>query len=472
MAAKQCIIKMHKSGIIRAAVICALLLLLLLHFLPERKEAQEGLQKAAEGLVQYQAVLRLDDQEHTLAISQRVDYVNHTGDTLSTLVLRTWLNAFETEETSPAALSEIYDACYPGGFSPGRLSLYDVIWNGERAEHRYLDAQKTALEIAIPPLAPMERGILEIRLVAHLPACAYRVGYTEKGYQLGNVLPLLSVYENGSWRQDPYSPVGDPFLSECANFSLTLHIPQGYTPACSAPLERDQDGVWRGEILAARDVGLCVMRDYEMVKGRQGGTEVYAYAPTREGAKRALEYARRALETFSSLYGAYPYPAYTVCSAQFPFGGMEYPALCMVEEGYYLESRKDTLELVIAHETAHQWFYGLVGSDQVKNPWQDEALSEYAMLRYVQKRYGRGSFESLKYYRVDAPMQEMIPGSLTPGTPIDYFSSFADYASVVYGRGAADTKGSLCAILFGMEEMLREGITPPVNVYIVSSHNE
>ena len=42
----------------------------------------------------------------------------------------------------------------------------------------------------------------------------------------------------------------------------------------------------------------------------------------------------------------------------------------------------------------------------------------------------------------------------------------------VYGRGAADTKGSLCGILFGMEEMLREGITPPVNVYIVSSHNE
>lgn len=42
----------------------------------------------------------------------------------------------------------------------------------------------------------------------------------------------------------------------------------------------------------------------------------------------------------------------------------------------------------------------------------------------------------------------------------------------VYGRGAADTKGSLCAILFAAEEMLREGTVPPVNVYIVSSHNE
>ena len=42
----------------------------------------------------------------------------------------------------------------------------------------------------------------------------------------------------------------------------------------------------------------------------------------------------------------------------------------------------------------------------------------------------------------------------------------------VYGRGAADTKGSLCAILFAAEEMLRAGVTPPVNFYIVSSHNE
>ena len=42
----------------------------------------------------------------------------------------------------------------------------------------------------------------------------------------------------------------------------------------------------------------------------------------------------------------------------------------------------------------------------------------------------------------------------------------------VYGRGAADTKGSLCAILFAAEEMLRDGVTPPVNLYILSSHNE
>ncbi len=59
------------------------------------------------------------------------------------------------------------------------------------------------------------------------------------------------------------------------------------------------------------------------------------------------------------------------------------------------------------------------------------------MLRYVQKRYGQSSYEALKYYRVDAPIMESVPGSLTPGSPISYFSNYQDYRTVVYGRGAA-----------------------------------
>ena len=116
---------------------------------------------------------------------------------------------------------------------------------------------------------------------------------------------------------------------------------------------------------------------------------------------------------------------------------MEYPGLCMIGERDYLESRADSLELTIAHETAHQWFFSLVGSDQVNDPWRDEALSEYLMLRYVQRRYGQSSFESLKSYRVDAAMQENVPGTVTPGSPITYFGNYTDYRTVVYDRGAA-----------------------------------
>ena len=454
MAGKRCILSLFPArrrlaGVCAAAAILAILLFALL---PGRTAPQgTGLRaaEAGENLPDYTVTLRLNDQEDTLAISETVLLRNDTGETLSSLMVRTWLNAFRTEETSPAALEELYDACYPEGFSPGGLTIYDVLWNGERAAYAYVNDDQTALEIQIPALENGQQGELTLRCVAQIPACCYRTGKAGRNYQLGNVLPLLSLYQNGEWRTDAYSAVGDPFVSACANFHVTLHAPEGCVPACSAALTKGTDGAWRGDLRAARDFCLCLSPDYVTASGRAGETAVYSLSKTAQGAKRALEYAKKALETYASLYGAYPYPAFTVCEANFPFSGMEYPGLCMIGADNYREDKADTLELVVAHETAHQWFYALVGSDQALQPWQDEALCEYAMLRYVRARYGQGSYETLKYYRVDAPMREKLSGSLTPGSPIDYFGNLTDYRTVVYGRGAA--------LLLALDELLPGG---------------
>jgi aminopeptidase N len=251
------------------------------------------------------------------------------------------------------------------------------------------------------------------------------------------VIPTLCVFENGAWRMDEGASIGDPFYQECANYTLTLHLPQGYTPACSLSLNREKDHVWSGSGLALRDVGLCVSNRFQgIATGKTDGIQVTAYAENASDAKAALGYARKALETYAALYGPYPWPNFTVCSAPFAPGAMEYACMAVVNEAYFAPSSRDTLELFIAHETAHQWFFSLVGSDQVNQPWQDEALCEYAMLRYVEKRYGASAYENLRFLRVDQPMQERVPGGLTPGSPITYFSSLMDYKTVVYGRGA------------------------------------
>ncbi|MBR1586113.1 MAG: M1 family metallopeptidase [Clostridia bacterium] len=464
MAGKRCIILPLRSKRGRWAALGALLLAicaLIWLFRPRQTTPpppSEALTAAAKELTDYDVTLKLIPERRQVSITERVAFINDTGDTLTSLLLRTWLNAFQSEEDSPAATEELYDACYPQGFSEGKLTLHDVAWNGTQTAWRYDDDAQTALRVDIPPLAAGQTGELLLRCVVQIPLCAHRSGGLGDTYQLGNVIPQLSLYQDHAWRADPYTSVGDPFVSSCANYTFSVYLPEGYVPACSAPLTRGQDGAWRGSILAARDVALCLSPDYCQASARAaGGAAVYAYAKTEAGARRVAEDAKRAIDVFSGLFGPYPYPALTVCAVDFPFGGMEYSGLVMIGQSNFLDSQQDTMELTVAHETAHQWFYSLVGSDQVYAPWQDEALCQYAMLRYVRARYGQGSFDTLKYYQVDSPMAENIPGSLTPGSPIDYFGDLTAYSSVVYGRGAA--------LLLALDEMLPGGADAFLRAY-------
>lgn len=435
---------------------------LLLLLLPRKGNApgpSPALLAAAKEMDDYAVTLKLDAENHTLSITEEIHLQNRTGESLSQVVLRLWPNAYRTEDFSPAASEELFALCYENGFSVGQVMLHDVKWQGEAAAHHFLDEMETALSVDVGPLAPGESGTLFIRCVVQLPNCAHRTGYVDGTYHLGNVLPLLSVYEEGAWRQDAYTPVGDPFYSACANFRIALHAPEDFTPVCSVPLQKEKDGVWTGEGLALRDVGLVLSREYAAPAEKQvGNTRVLSYAEEKAAAKRALEYAAAALETYESLYGDYPYETFSVCSAAFAPGAMEYPGMAVVDKKYFSGEMKDTLELIIAHETAHQWFYALVGSDSVNQPWQDEALCEWAMLRFIEKRHGKTAAENLRYYRVDAPMQERIPGGLTPASPLSYFSSLRDYRTIVYGRGAA--------LLYGLDAFLPEGTDAFLKAYV------
>ena len=461
MAGKRCIIPVPRRflGMLLLGLAAALTLLFLA-LAPQRgsSAAPGGGYALDEYRPKYGLILRLDDDTHTLAVTETIDYTNRTGETLEDIVLQTWLNAFETEETSPAALEEIYDACYPEGFSPGYMTLHDVLWNGEARPYEYGNRDRTALKIHIPSLKDGEAGQITLRFLAHIPHCAYRTGYSGGKYQLGNVIPLLARFQDGAWQANAYSPVGDPFVSDCADFDLTLYLPEGMTPACSAKLEQAENGAWRGQILSSRDVAICLYTDGKLAEGKIGNTEILSYADTASSARQALDFARKALQTFQELYGEYPYPSFSLCQVDFPFGGMEYPALVMLPASVYQEGKKDSMELVIAHETAHQWFYALVGSDQYDQPWQDEALCEYCTLQYVKKRYGQGSFDALKYYRAEAPMRESVPGKLTPGSPVDYFGNLTDYSTVVYGRG--------CAMLLALDELTAGGVNQFLREYV------
>jgi len=99
-------------------------------------------------------------------------------------------------------------------------------------------------------------------------------------------------------------------------------------------------------------------------------------------------YALQTLQHYSTRYGPYPYPQLTVADASLKAGdGMEYPNLVVVSTPTIPLTR--LLELVVVHETGHQWFYGMLGSNELAEPWLDEGINTFAEMRYFDEVHGR-----------------------------------------------------------------------------------
>ncbi|NLB89933.1 MAG: M1 family metallopeptidase, partial [Clostridiales bacterium] len=303
----------------------------------------------------------------------------------------------------------------------------------------YEDQGKTLMVLSLEaPWQAKEELVVELNYEITIPHCAHLFGYNNGFFQLGNVLVERATYENGQWRKEEYYPIGDPFYTQCANYDVTINVPKEYTVASSGyGVQREtEEQLLQYQITApgTRNFGFTISNQYQIAQKKVGATLVTSYALEQKEAEKALQFGEKALTCFENLYGAYPYQQLTISQVDFPFGGMEFSGLVMIAKEMYLKDQ--VLEQVVAHEVAHQWWYGVVGSDQYYQPWQDEALCEYSYLQYIKYFYGEQAKNDLIQSTIYTAMRITIPQGVTPGSPLDYFDRFSEYDMVVYKRGA------------------------------------
>lgn len=410
---------------------------------------------ASRGLDDVRIAASLDPDGRTLAFTQEMTLTNRTGQAQAAIVLRSWTGAYLTEATSPCATEELFYDCYGAAFSAGGLTVVSAEVNGVAVTPVWLDGASTVLSIPAD-WAAGETAVVRLTCTVAIPDCASRFGYADGVFMLGNVFPVAAVWQEGAWRTDAYAPIGDPFYSECANWHVTLEVPAGYECAASAPGQRNASGAYVFEALAMRDFALVVSHGFATAQGMAEGVLITARAREQADAEAMLRAARQAVASFTKRWGAYAYPAFTVTEAIFPYGGMEYPGMVMIASDV-LQSGGQVLEYTVAHETAHQWWAVMVGSDGWFDPWMDEALCEYAWLDYVGDWYGAAARDQMAFDRVETAMRITIPGGVTPGSPLDYFTDLTQYSRIVYQRGAA----FWCAMEIhlgkdGLDAMLRD----------------
>ena len=332
----------------------------------------------------------------------------------------------------------------------GTATVSDLRVAGEPVSPR-LELADSALWVPLgAPLQPGESVTIEmdfqVDLAREMAGNYGLFGYFDDVLSLHEVYPVIPVYDDEGWNVELPPPRGDITYYDAAFYTVRVTAPADLVLASSGVKVERQEGAESQTITfaagPARGFYLAASPDYTVVSGRVGETAVnsYALAGHEEAAALALEVATGALESYSARFGTYPYTEFDVVSTAMQALGMEYPGIVAITSQVYdfdAEVRglpaSVMLESTLGHEVAHQWFYNVVGNDQIDEPWLDEAVVQYVTGLYYLDAYGAAGYEGWReswYDRWDGADRAEIP----VGLPVREYES-GTYGAIVYGRG-------------------------------------
>jgi Peptidase family M1 domain len=224
------------------------------------------------------------------------------------------------------------------------------------------------------PVAAGERVTVSMSWTLRLPRTPTERLASRAGVRLGSFFPLLA-WSGTDWALDPPAPQLETWTSPIADFDVRITTPRGMGVLASGA----RVGLGRWHAVAVRDFALEAGR-FTVARRtiRLPRPVVVTVASTAKvyTLQLILDTAVQALQTFSRRYAPYPWSTYTVIlETDRPRLGAEYPTLVYVSP--------DLPPEVAVHETAHQWFYSLVGNDQARDPWLDESLAQWATARFM-----------------------------------------------------------------------------------------
>ncbi len=378
--------------------------------------------------VNYTINVALNDVTHELNADEKIEYINNSPNSISEIYMHMWPNAYKNNATALAKQflengeTKFY---YSKEEDRGFISGIDFKVNGEAVKFVYdsvnIDMGKITLN---SPLAPGQKLIITTPFHVKIPIGIFsRLGHMGQQYQITQWYPKPAVYDANGWNAMPYLNQGE-FYSEFGSFDVSISLPENYVVGATGDLvDGEKEIAWLTEkakitesirefnksdnSFPASSDNLKTLRykqsnvhdfawfadkryhvltsEVELPQSkRMVSTWVMFTNAEAHLWKKSIPYINDALYYYSLWNGDYPYNQCTaVDGALSAGGGMEYPNVSVIGA-----SGKDfILETTIMHEVGHNWFYGILGSNERIHPWMDEGLNSFNELRYMRKKY-------------------------------------------------------------------------------------
>lgn len=416
----------------------------------------------------YQIDARLDTEKKSLDATEVLTYKNLTGQPLTSIPFHLYLNGFrpessftsETHFTGGIRDSESANE-YPreklGSIEISKISAdgfgdlkgamrFTAPDDGNMQDH-------TVAEIALPhPLAP--GATITFRLAFHdqFPLSVARNGYKRDFIMGGQWYPKPGVFWHGAWNCHQYHSTTE-FFSDFGTFNIHLTVPQRYVVGASGVptgTQNNGDGTktlgFYGEDIG--DFAFAASPHFTVTDGTFQSSmgpvtvHVLALACHPHSGPRYRDILLHTLAEFDRRYGPYPYKIITLIDPEpgSQIGGMEYPTL-ITGETTWIDPTHAT-ELVSEHEFGHQYWYGMVATNEFEDAWLDEGINSYTEAKILGSLLGRDTsvFDRPYANASDAQVLRLEYAMIPDFDPVTHwaykFRNSSSYAAVTYGKTA------------------------------------
>lgn len=429
--------------------------------------------------VNYTIDVSLNDKEHTLDGFEKIVYTNNSPDTLHFIWFHLWPNAYKNDRTAftdqqlENGDTRFYFSSKEDKGYINRLEFKVNNQTAQTADHpQHIDILKVILPA---PLAPGAKATITTPFHVKLPKNFSRGGHEGQSYQATQWFPKPAVYDKNGWHPMPYLDQGE-FYSEFGSFDVHITLPANYVVAATGELQDAAEKEWLktrsnfqwepvkqkeknnvGQYKtsyqlfpasAAENKTLHYKQDrihdfawfadkrfivnFDTCRLPSGRViDVVTYYTPQEKAywEKSVAYSKDAVRHYSSRVGEYPYNIVQAVQGPDSFGGgMEYPTITVLSP---LKSKSD-VDYTIAHEIGHNWFYGILASDERTHPWMDEGINSFYENEYrkqkdklADNRLVQQLLETMVVEKKDQPVE----------TPSEKYTA-ANYAMVAYHKTA------------------------------------
>lgn len=343
-------------------------------------------------------------------------------------------------------LDEVYFRLFPN-LADGQTEVDSVSVNGEPVTPEYELADSAMRVPLTPALQPGESLVFALTFTVEVPEeGGGNYGtfvFNDDILALAHFYPMIAVYDDEGWNIEIAPESGDVVYADSSFYVVRLTAPRGVQLVASGVAvgreEVDQQQVVTYAAGPARDFYLAASEGFDVVSTEVDGTTVNSYAfPELEPAQRdALDYAAASLQSFNDNIGLYPYREFDVVTTPTLALGVEYPGIVAINKDLYdpSQSRLPTsfLEPTVAHEVGHQWFYAVVGNDQLDDPWLDESLVQYITMAYFEDVRGPAAAAGFRR-SLEQRWAAVDEADIPIGLPVAEYEG-PEYSGIVYGRG-------------------------------------